>query len=124
MTPFGDLTHSYERSKLCGAQSAIAAVRPGVPGLIQLKLQEPPNTICALSHLMAKALESNVASVTTSRAQLRQIGFLPLLALFYGYTAGGPFGYEEIFQGSGPGMSLDRKSTRLNSSHRCISYAV
>src|SRR5438270_5654342 len=55
---------------------------------------------------MAKALESNVASVTISRAQLRQIGFLPLLALFYGYTAGGPFGYEEIFQGSGPGMSL------------------
>src|SRR5213080_4372179 len=55
---------------------------------------------------MAKALEGNTASVTTSRAQLRQIGFLPLLALFYGYTAGGPFGYEEIFQGSGPGMSL------------------
>jgi amino acid transporter len=37
---------------------------------------------------------------------LRQIGFLPLLALFYGYTAGGPFGYEEIFSVSGPGMSL------------------
>ncbi len=55
---------------------------------------------------MAKALEGNTASVTTPRAQLRQIGFLPLLALFYGYTAGGPFGYEEIFQGSGPGMSL------------------
>src|SRR5438552_18878492 len=55
---------------------------------------------------MAKALEGNTASVTTSRAQLRQIGFLPLLALCYGYTAGGPFGYEEIFQGSGPGMSL------------------
>src|SRR5207245_9290405 len=55
---------------------------------------------------MAKALEGNTASVTTSRAQLRQIGFLPLLALFYGYTAGGPFRYEEIFQGSGPGMSL------------------
>src|SRR2546422_8584110 len=102
---------------------------------------------------MAKALEGNTASVTTSRAQLRQIGFLPLLALFYGYTAGGPFGYEEIFQGSGPGMSLvfltfvpflwsipisfaaaemnsilpvqgDRKSTRLNSSHGYISYAV
>src|SRR5205814_5753526 len=94
---------------------------------------------------MAKALEGNTASVTTSRAQLRQIGFLPLLALFYGYTAGGPFGYEEIFQGSGPGMSLifltfvpflwsipisfaaaeiDRKSTLLNSSHLGISYAV
>jgi amino acid transporter len=37
---------------------------------------------------------------------LRQIGFLPLLALFYGYTAGGPFGYEEIFHSSGPGMAL------------------
>lgn len=39
-------------------------------------------------------------------ARLRQIGFLPLLALFYGYTAGGPFGYEEIFRSSGPGMAL------------------
>jgi len=38
--------------------------------------------------------------------RLRQIGFLPLLALFYGYTAGGPFGYEEIFHSSGPGMAL------------------
>ncbi len=37
---------------------------------------------------------------------MRQIGFLPLLAIFYGYTAGGPFGYEEIFSGSGPGMAL------------------
>src|SRR5437764_9940503 len=26
--------------------------------------------------------------------------------------------------GSNPGASQDRKSTRLNSSHRCISYAV
>ncbi len=39
-------------------------------------------------------------------ASLRKVGFLPLLALFYGYTAGGPFGYEEIFSGSGPGMAL------------------
>lgn len=38
--------------------------------------------------------------------RLRQIGFLPLLALFYGYTAGGPFGYEDIFRSSGPGMAL------------------
>lgn len=37
---------------------------------------------------------------------IRQIGFLPLLAIFYGYTAGGPFGYEEIFSGAGPGMAL------------------
>jgi amino acid transporter len=39
-------------------------------------------------------------------ANLRKVGFLPLLAIFYGYTAGGPFGYEEIFKVSGPGMSM------------------
>jgi amino acid transporter len=39
-------------------------------------------------------------------AALRKLGFLPLLAIFYGYTAGGPFGYEEIFRTSGPGMAL------------------
>src|ERR1700678_171056 len=38
--------------------------------------------------------------------RLRQIGFLPLLCIFYGYTAGGPFGYEGIFHDSGPGMAL------------------
>ena len=43
---------------------------------------------------------------SANAARLRQIGFLPLLALFYGYTAGGPFGYEEIFHSSGPGMAL------------------
>lgn len=41
-----------------------------------------------------------------ARTALRKVGFLPLLALFYGYTASGPFGYEEIFSGSGPGMAL------------------
>ncbi|MGH9773555.1 MAG: APC family permease [Candidatus Acidiferrales bacterium] len=43
---------------------------------------------------------------SSASAGLRKIGFLPLLAIFYGYTAGGPFGYEEIFKTSGPGMSL------------------
>jgi amino acid transporter len=42
----------------------------------------------------------------SAKAHLRQIGFLPMLALFYGYTAGGPFGYEEIFRSSGPGMAI------------------
>ncbi len=42
----------------------------------------------------------------TSEGKLRQIGLLPLLALFYAYTAGGPFGYEEIFRSSGPGMAI------------------
>jgi amino acid transporter len=41
-----------------------------------------------------------------AQEQLRQIGFIPLLAVFYGYTAGGPFGYEGIFKSSGPGMAL------------------
>jgi amino acid transporter len=53
---------------------------------------------------MTKVAELN--QVEAGRRLRRQVGFLPLLALFYGYTAGGPFGYEEIFQGSGPGMAL------------------
>jgi len=44
--------------------------------------------------------------VPEANARLRQIGFLPLLAIFYGYTAGGPFGYEDIFRSSGPGMAI------------------
>jgi amino acid transporter len=45
-------------------------------------------------------------SLNRSSSAMRTVGFLPLLALFYGYTAGGPFGYEEIIKTSGPGMSL------------------
>src|SRR6202142_3311643 len=48
----------------------------------------------------------NESASLSGAAHLRQIGFLPLLALFYGYTAGGPFGFEEIFKSSGPGMAL------------------
>src|SRR6202142_1302748 len=44
--------------------------------------------------------------VPSDGSRLRQIGFLPLLCIFYGYTAGGPFGYEGIFHDSGPGMAL------------------
>jgi amino acid transporter len=56
-------------------------------------------------------LSTNQTSLPTSQPGLsagamRQIGFLPLLAIFYGYTASGPFGYEDIFAASGPGMSL------------------
>jgi hypothetical protein len=43
--------------------------------------------------------ESNQAH-TSDGSRLRQIGFLPLLCIFYGYTAGGPFGYEGIFHDS------------------------
>ena len=55
---------------------------------------------------MPATIEKKAACFTDSSAHLRQTGFLPLLALSYGYTAGGPFGYEEIFRASGPGMSL------------------
>ena len=48
----------------------------------------------------------NDRAVESGGTRLRQIGFLPLLALFYGYTAGGPFGYEGIFHDSGPGMAI------------------
>jgi amino acid transporter len=48
----------------------------------------------------------NEQATQTGGVHLRQIGFLPLLALFYGYTAGGPFGYEGIFHDSGPGMAI------------------
>jgi amino acid transporter len=55
---------------------------------------------------MPDASDPGGKSAPASSTALRQVGFLPLLALFYGYTAGGPFGYEEIFSVSGPGMSL------------------
>lgn len=48
----------------------------------------------------------NPPAASSQNTSLRQLGFVPLLALFYGYTAGGPFGYEEIFHSSGPGMAL------------------
>lgn len=41
-----------------------------------------------------------------ARARLRQVGLLPLLFLTYGYTTGGPFGYEAMFSLSGPGLGL------------------
>ncbi len=56
--------------------------------------------------MMPTPLGDEPKPAALSSGAIRQIGFLPLLAIFYGYTAGGPFGYEEIFQGSGPGMAL------------------
>ncbi|MGH9758995.1 MAG: amino acid permease, partial [Candidatus Acidiferrales bacterium] len=55
---------------------------------------------------MANSPDTRNAALRPTSPALRQIGFLPLLAIFYGYTAGGPFGYEEIFRSSGPGMAL------------------
>ena len=55
---------------------------------------------------MPSRLSDNKKPTTLPPGAIRQIGFLPLLAIFYGYTCGGPFGYEEIFSSSGPGMAL------------------
>jgi amino acid transporter len=56
------------------------------------------------SSVIARSGNKNAAAI--SSAAIRQIGFLPMLAVFYGYTCGGPFGYEEIFKSSGPGMAI------------------
>jgi amino acid transporter len=55
---------------------------------------------------MPKASDEKNSALPAGGSRLRQIGFLPLLAIFYGYTCGGPFGYEGIFHDSGPGMAI------------------
>ncbi|MFZ3217103.1 MAG: APC family permease [Candidatus Acidiferrales bacterium] len=55
---------------------------------------------------MPNASADSAQPNSSDGSRLRQIGFLPLLAIFYGYTAGGPFGFEGIFHDSGPGMAL------------------
>ncbi len=55
---------------------------------------------------MPTANGTSKTPVALASGVFRQIGFLPLLAVFYGYTCGGPFGYEEIFKDSGPGMAI------------------
>jgi len=63
---------------------------------------------CRASHsgAMPNSPDAKKTGTQPPASGLRQLGFLPLLALFYGYTAGGPFGYEDIFSSSGPGMAL------------------
>lgn len=61
-------------------------------------------TIAQANHSNSAGEPKSASSI--SSAAIRQIGFLPLLAVFFGYTCGGPFGYEEIFKGSGPGMAI------------------
>jgi len=58
------------------------------------------------SFAKANSVAANQIASPPQNAAVRTIGFLPLLAVFYGYTAGGPFGYEDIFSQSGPGMAL------------------
>jgi amino acid transporter len=58
------------------------------------------------SFAKANPVAANQTASPSQKAAVRTIGFLPSLAIFYGYTAGGPFGYEEIFSQSGPGMAL------------------
>src|ERR1700684_98337 len=55
---------------------------------------------------MPTASNDNQSRLPTDGSRLRQIGFIPLLAIFSGYTAGGPFGFENIYRDAGPGMAL------------------
>src|SRR5256885_12074302 len=50
----------------------------------------------------------------------------PLVAATFFMVSGGTYGIEDIVHGAGycRAILLDRKSTRLNSSHLVISYAV
>ena len=80
---------------------------------VKLKVSLPLKTAGAINNIWPLATgpyqrrnRRNLTGQYRCAQHLRQIGFLPLLALFYGYTAGGPFGYEAIFTDSGPGMAL------------------
>jgi amino acid transporter len=53
---------------------------------------------------MSASPSASIRPAEASRAQ--KIGLIPLLFLFFAYTTAGPFGYEEIFSLSGPGMAL------------------
>jgi amino acid transporter len=55
---------------------------------------------------MPKTLEPDSIVSKPASPRKHQVGFLPLLALFYAYSTGGPFGYEEIVRSSGPGMAV------------------
>jgi amino acid transporter len=49
---------------------------------------------------------SSSPTASPSATSLRKLGFLPLLAVFYGYCASGPFGYEDIYSLCGPGVAI------------------
>lgn len=54
---------------------------------------------------MSDAADSAEKPAPAAEVDTHKVGFLPLLFLFYAYTTAGPFGYEEIFSLSGPGMA-------------------
>jgi amino acid transporter len=75
-----------------------------LPKFLVTPLQYHPRKVASFAK--ANFLSKNDTASSARTAAVRTIGFLPLLAIFYGYTAGGPFGYEDIFSQSGPGMAL------------------
>src|SRR5437762_8390677 len=79
-----------------------------VPGhrAVRLMEHEAPK-VSAANHVKIRSLEVGVCG--TDRE---------ICTFVYGSP---PTGFENLVLGH---ESLDRKSTRLNSSHRCISYAV
>src|SRR2546422_11085123 len=63
-------------------------------------------------------------TATTEISPLPLHDALPISDLIRGYTAWSLINHECVAQVSNPAPLLDRKSTRLNSSHGYISYAV
>jgi len=55
---------------------------------------------------MSKAPSAAPAPPQPSALGRQKVGLLPLVFLFYAYTTAGPFGFEELFSRSGPGMGL------------------
>src|SRR5207248_8058932 len=93
------------------------------------QLQMLPGNVCTPSYLAerAKQLADQHGFTLTvfDRAKLQQEGMGALLAVAQGSDQEPRFIVLEYRgAGDGPPVALDRKSTRLNSSHRTISYAV
>src|SRR5437762_6722900 len=69
-----------------------------------------------------KDFDIKFPSIGKGSIVFEQAGYIWRHDLATGQAAPVPIEVREDFDGNG--RSLDRKSTRLNSSHRCISYAV
>src|SRR5256885_8911717 len=63
-----------------------------------------------------------VARTAPVRALLLLLGLISLMGMPYAVLM--PIFADRILHGGASGLGLDRKSTRLNSSHLVISYAV
>src|SRR5437762_8277229 len=124
------LIHAYDKPDLAElglpAARRYAQIAPGAPHALHM-----PSHIFAQLGLWQEDIDSNLASVAASRnASITHMGdeghqYHAMEFLMYAYLQSGhETEAQKLIQEvrSLPKMK-DRKSTRLNSSHRCISYA-